>query len=193
MLTKSRILLALLALGLALTVAAGCGGDDDSDGGGGEPTIAATTGGGVSTPDAEPTDPPRATSEPDDGDFPTFEDGAWTAGEATVTISGTDNRTLTLPLVSRSTTEDGRTRLVYDDDIDTIDMTLQTQNNRFDMIITQVNTSYFLKVPFDAEPCTVTYAEASETSIKGTFRCDGEIEGEEGGPAVMEGTFTATR
>lgn len=170
---------------------AGCSSDDDAADAQ-EPTATARNG----SPSPAQETPARATSTPssDSKEPPTFEDGAWTGGSATVSISGVDTRTLSLAIGTRSDSSDSKTRLVYTDNADhSLDFVLPYENVRFQGIVTQKNTSYFVKFPLGDDECDLTYVEASKSRIEATFRCDAELEGEKGGPVLVEGSFTATR
>lgn len=180
----------ILILGLVLGMAAACGGDDESDTVDDEPTAAATSGGEDSEPTARASATPEEEDEPE-GEVPTFEDGEWTGGEATVNVSGSDTRTVTGTLISESSTDGGTTRLIYTNDLDTINFSISIEYQPFDMSVSQ--SGFRARLPIDGEPCTVTYAEASETRIEATFRCDAQNESPTRDPLVLEGSFTATR
>jgi hypothetical protein len=196
MLTTTRAFLAVMLLALSLGAIAACGGDDDGDA---EPSVEATTDDGGATTAPEATEPPSATEEDaddegvvDEGEAPTFEDGTWTGGEAEVNVSGSDTRTITGTLSDESSTEGETTRLIYVNGIDTINVSISNEYLPFDMSVYQEDFS--ASIPLDAEPCEVTYTEASETRIEATFRCDAELDlGGTEGPVVLEGSLTATR
>jgi hypothetical protein len=181
---------AVAALVLALAISSACTGDDAGDD---EPADVATSSDGGRT--AAPERTSRATATPEDdgeGDVPTFEAGEWTGGEATVNVSGADTRTVTGTLSTESSTDGGTTRLIYTNDLDTINFSISTEFMPFDMTVSQ--EGFRARRPLDAEPCAVAYAEASDARIEGTFRCEGQIErGPADGAVTLEGSFTATR
>lgn len=191
--TRRLVALAIPVLLLGIFVACSSGGDDSDDSGSSETRPA-----GVSSAAPRPTNRPATTptsSAADAGDVPTFEDGDWTGGQAEVRITGSDTRTITGTLLQRSSSTDGgNTRLTFTAGLDTILISISTEFQPFDMSASQGGT-FSTRIPFGSDPCTVTYQETSEQRISGTFRCeDAEIEiGPNLGPAVMEGSFTATR
>jgi hypothetical protein len=128
-----------------------------------------------------------------DNSVPTFADGDWTGGEAEVRVTGSDTRTITGTLSTESSTEGGTTRLIYTAGIDTISISISTEYQPFDIIASQED--FDVEIRFGQPPCEVTYQETSDKQIEGTFLCEyAEIMiGPTTGPAIMEGSFTATR
>ncbi|MEZ4501368.1 MAG: hypothetical protein R3C39_01950 [Dehalococcoidia bacterium] len=131
------------------------------------------------------------------GTAPTFADGTWTGGEAEAQISGDVTGTITGTLFAESSaTEPGTTRLTYTAGVDTILFSISTEFEPFDM---RASTNNDLRVerPFGSAPCEVTYEEATDSRIAGTFRCDGvsvsSIAQGINGTGVVEGSFEATR
>lgn len=190
--TTIRSLLVTMILGLLLGLSSACSSDDS--GGDGESN---GTGNDASTPATSRTTRPAATptsSDAGDDGAPTFAEGGWTGGEAEVRVTGSDTRTITGSLSTESSTDGGTTRLIYTADLDTINFSISTEYQPFDMSASQGGT-FSVRIPFGNAPCEVTYQETSDTRIEGTFRCEeAEIEiGPNQGPASMQGSFTATR
>jgi hypothetical protein len=124
---------------------------------------------------------------------PTFAGGGWTGGKAEVRVTGSDTRTITGSLITESSTDGGTTRLIYTADIDTISISISTEYEAFNIAASQEN--FDIEIEFGQPPCDVTYQETSDKRIEGTFICkSAEIMiGPSTGPAIMEGSFTATR
>jgi len=124
---------------------------------------------------------------------PAFAEGGWTGGEAEVRITGSDTRMISGSLITESSTDGGTTGLIYAAGIDTISISISTEYLPFD--ITAYQEGFDVETSFGEPPCEVTYQEASDTRIEGTFVCEyAEIMlGPSTGPATMEGSFTATR
>jgi hypothetical protein len=139
---------------------------------------------------------PSATPVPDDSggdDVPTFADGGWTGGEAEARVTGSENFTIDGSLLDVSVTEGGMTHLVYADGIDTINVDIDP--GRKEVIATAYQEPIYTEIIFDQPTCEVAWLEASETRIEGTFHCE-NVEADYGdnpGPVVLEGEFTATR
>jgi hypothetical protein len=139
---------------------------------------------------------PSATPVPDDagGDgVPTFGDGPWTGGEAVVRVTGAENFTLSASLYETSVTQGGITHLVYADGADTINVDIDP--GRDEVIATAYQEPIYTEINFDQPICEVVWLEASETAIEGTLRCE-NLEahyGDNPGPVILEGEFTATR
>ena len=143
---------------------------------------------GITGPSATP-----VSNNAGENSAPTFAAGGWTGGEAEVRVSGSDTRTITGSLITKSSTDGGTTRLIYTAGIDTISISISTEYQPFDIVASQED--FDIEIKFGQPPCDVTYRETSEKRIDGTFVCKSTeiMIGPTTGPAIMEGSFTATR
>lgn len=179
----ARLLAASFAM---LAVACSSGGDDDSDAEDDAATEEATS---TSAPATTRTAQATATAA---GGVPTFAAGKWSAGEAEVNVSGGVTLALTGKLLPTSSTERNTTRLIFADDVKTITVSISKEFQPFAATVYDGKSS--VRTGNSDKPCTVTYKQADDKRVEGSFRCeDARIEVGGTGAAVIEGTFFATR
>lgn len=180
----TRLLVASFAM---LAVACSSGGDDEPGAGDDDTTTTEATG----TTALTQARTPSATATPAGG-VPSFTAGKWAAGEAQVTVTGGATITLTGKLLTTSSSDRNTTRLIFADDVKTISVSISKEFQPFAASVYDGKTS--VRTGNSDKPCTVTYTQADDKRIEGSFRCD-DARVEVGGSAavVIEGTFSATR
>lgn len=180
----TRLLVASIAM---LAVACSSGGDDDSDAADDDTVTTEAT--GTTAPTRAGTAAATATAA---GGVPSFTAGKWAAGEAQVTVSGGATIALTGKLLTTSSTERNTTRLIFADDVKTISVSISKEFQPFAASVYDGKTS--VRTGTSDKPCTVTYKQADDKRVEGSFRCDdARVEIGGAGAAVIEGTFFATR
>lgn len=174
-------LLPLLASFALVSAACGSSGDDDDSGDDDE-------GGSASSSTPRPTRTTRATPT---AQAPTFAEGNWTGGEAEASSTGAVAVSMKGTLKSNSASDKQNTRLIYTDGLKTINISISTQYQPFAASVNDGNAR--VASGNSDEPCTVTYKQADEKRIEGSFTCeDAEVDPGEG-VVVITGTFFATR
>jgi hypothetical protein len=180
-----RVFHVVLAATAILALTAACGSDDDDDSQS-DPTSTSSQ----TSPTTEVEDEPTATQEPEEGAVPQFQDGFWTEGDVQANVTGASDFSFRASLYETSATDGRTTRLVFNDELDTLTMSISTQYQPFDFGL-RVGTVLLRAGDI---PCVVTYSAREEDHLAGTFACeDVRDEFSPDSTYELEGTFRATR